>query len=73
MDFNKFQSMSTKARMNMVQERLRELGYADVPIDSRRNRATVKAIQKIQRENGIVPNGVLCRRTYDILFKSYEA
>lgn len=53
----------------MVQERLIELGY-NCSVTGRRDKATVKGIQKVQKANGITENGVICQRTFDALFSS---
>lgn len=70
MKYRKFQFLSTKAKMSMIQERLIELGH-DCSVNGRRDKATVKGIQKIQKLNGITENGVVCEKTFDALFNSH--
>lgn len=62
LNYVKFTSMSIKARMHLVQEKL------GLPVTCKRDKVTVKAIQKLQSDNGITPNGVICESTYKILF-----
>lgn len=69
MKYSKFQILSIKAKMSMVQKRLIELGY-NCSVTGRRDKSTVKGIQKVQKANGITENGVICQRTFDALFSS---
>lgn len=67
--FVKFQSLSMKAKMNKIQERLKSLGY-DVDINCKRDKKTIKAIMKFQTENDITPNGVICEKTFNKMFSN---
>lgn len=64
----KFNSMSIKARMHVLQDRLIELGYNEVNVTCKRDKKTIKALMDFQKKNDIVPNGVICENTYNKLF-----
>lgn len=64
----KFTSMSTKARIHEIQDRLIELGYDKVKVTCKRDKQTVKALTDFQAKNGITPNGTICENTYNKLF-----
>ena len=69
MSFVKFNILSVKARMSLVQERLISLGYK-CSVTGKRDKQTVKSIQDIQKKNDITPNGVICEKTYNALFET---
>lgn len=67
-NYVKFTSMSIKARMHLIQDRLIELGY-NVEVTCKRDRQTVKALMDFQKINGITTNGIVCENTYNKLFR----
>lgn len=64
MDYYRYNSYSVKARMSWVQKVL------NIPVTAKRDKVTVKAIVKFQKENGLSPNGVVCERTYNLLYSN---
>ena len=64
MDFYRFNSNSTKARMSWIQDVL------GLPITGSRDKVTVKALTKFQKENNLSPNGVVDEKTYNLLYIS---
>lgn len=66
MTFVRYNSNSVKARITMLQEALNKLGY-DLDVTGKRDKKTVKALMKFQKDNGIIPNGVVCERTFERL------
>lgn len=67
MRFEKFQVLSTKAKMSYVQTKLTELKLYDGEINCLRDKKTVKAIMKLQKENGLTSNGIVCEKTFELL------
>lgn len=62
MDYYRFNSNSIKARMSWVQEVL------GLPVTGQRDKSTVKAIIKFQKINHLPANGVICEKTYNLLY-----
>lgn len=65
--FNHFNSYSTKARILALQNRLIELGYDTVIVSGKRDKPTIKALQDFQKKNGITPNAVVDKYTFELL------
>jgi len=63
-NYNKFSVLSMNARLAWVQETL------CVPVNCKRDKLTVKAITDFQKSNGITPNGIICKKTFDLLNKT---
>jgi len=61
LNFNKFSTLSTKAKMNWIQQKLQ------IPQNFKRDKTTVKAIMIFQKNNNIVANGVICEKTFNLL------
>lgn len=68
MIYSKYNSLSVKARIHMLQEKLISLGYTSVIINCKRDKTTVKALMDFQSKNGITPNGMVCMKTFEALF-----
>ncbi len=58
----------TGADVRLVQRRLRELGYYRGSIDGKFGAASVTALKKFQRNNGLTDDGKAGKATYDVLF-----
>ena len=68
MTYSKYNALSVKARIHILQEKLISLGYKSVIVSCKRDKVTVKALMDFQSKNGIVPNGVVCMKTFETLF-----
>lgn len=66
MTYDKFNTLPLVAKMNLIQDILSDAGYV-VGRRGKRDRQTAKAITQFQKENGLTPNGVICRKTYQAL------
>ena len=64
LDYNKFSTKSMKARLSWVQ---RTLG---IPVTYKRDKVTIKALQKFQKENGITASADLNEITFDVLYEN---
>ena len=53
-----------KARLSWVQRAL------NIPVTCKRDKVTVKALQKFQKEHGLAGNGVVCSKTFDLLYSN---
>ena len=53
-----------------VQKRLKELGYFRGVVDGLFGRVSVKALKAFQEKNGLEPDGIAGKGTYEILFSS---
>ena len=53
-----------------VQKRLKELGYFRSVVDGLFGKASVKALKAFQEKNGLEPDGIAGKGTYEILFSS---
>ncbi len=62
MDYTRFSTKSIKARMSWVQQTL------GVPVTCKRDKATIKALTKFQKEHGLVGNGSICEKTFNLLY-----
>ena len=51
-----------------VQERLKELGYYEGPVTGNYNSSVVKAVSKLQTQNGIEDTGVVDEVTWNLIF-----
>jgi hypothetical protein len=67
MHFTRFQVLPTVAKFIYVQEKLVDMGYDNISVNGKRDKLTVKAIMDVQKRNGIIPNGVICERTFNVI------
>lgn len=64
--FVRYSSLPMKVRIKILQKVLINLGY-NLNISGIRDRDTIKALKKFQKENGLSQNAVVCSKTYEIL------
>ena len=62
MDYIRFSNQSVKARMGWIQQVL------NLPITYKKDKGTVKALVKFQKDHGLSGNGVVCEKTYELLY-----
>lgn len=62
--YSKFTTKSMKARLSWVQ---RTLG---IPVTYKRDKTTIKALQKFQKEHGITASADLNEVTFDALYEN---
>lgn len=62
MDYYRFNSYPVKARMAWVQKIL------DIPVTGLRDKATIKALSKFQKENSLAGNAVVDEETFRLLY-----
>jgi len=55
------------ADVQLIQNRLQSAGYYDGPCDGRFRYSTTKALKQFQRENGLLQNGVVNMKVYEML------
>ncbi|MDI4645889.1 L,D-transpeptidase family protein [Cohnella hashimotonis] len=53
------------AVVQLIQNRLQSAGYYDGPCDGRFRYSTTTALKKYQRQNGLVPSGVVTKAVYE--------
>ena len=63
LNYTRFSSKSMKARLGWVQKTL------GIPVTYKRDKITVKAILKFQKENGLAGNGMICPQTFELLYE----
>ncbi|RUS47009.1 hypothetical protein ELR57_11435 [Cohnella sp. AR92] len=55
------------ADVQLIQNRLQSAGYYHGPCDGRFKSSTTIALKKFQRQNGLIPNGVVTLKVYETL------
>jgi L,D-transpeptidase ErfK/SrfK len=58
--------------VEIVQQQLQTLGYYTGPIDGLYTGATVEAVRRFQKDQGLAVDGVVGPATYDALLKAYD-
>lgn len=66
MKYNKFLALSVKARTGIVQRALIRLGY-QLNITYKMDKITKTCIKNLQKANNIIPNCIICSKTYNLL------
>lgn len=64
----KLKSGSSGSLVKQLQERLKELGYYDGPISGNYLKNTVRAVKKVQTQNGMEATGVTDEDTWNVIF-----
>lgn len=64
MDYYRFNSYPVKARMAWVQKVL------NIPVTYKRDKITIKALSKFQRDNNLAGNAMVDEVTFNLLYKS---
>lgn len=62
MDYYRFNSYPVKARMAWVQKIL------ELQITGQRDKATIKALSKFQKEHGLSGNAIINEETFNLLY-----
>ena len=65
-------SGSSGTRVKELQQRMTDLGYYTGPISGNYMRNTVRAVKKVQEQNGLKVTGVVDKETWDIIFTDPE-
>ena len=64
MDYYRFNSYPVKARMAWIQKVL------ELQITGQRDKATIKALSKFQRDNGLAGNAIVNEETFNLLYNN---
>ena len=62
----------TKERTKDIQLALKNAGYYKGSIDGVKGKATKKAVRDFQEDNGLTPDGIVGKKTWDLLSKHPE-
>lgn len=67
--YNKYLSMSTKARISWCQEKLIKLGYLEenTSMPTKRDKPFIKAVKKLQEAHNFTTNAEVHEQEFDIL------
>ncbi len=65
-------SGSSGTRVKELQQRMTDLGYYTGPISGNYMRNTVRAVKKVQEQNGLKVTGVVDKETWDVIFTDPE-
>lgn len=60
----------SKASLQSIQRQLKKLRYDPGPIDGIRGAKTIEAIKRFQRDSGLIADGIVGRKTRELLFGS---
>ena len=68
--FTKTISSGTSAPelVKQLQERLKQLGYYNGKVNGKYTSATITAVKKIQKQNGLVNDGIVGEQTWNVVF-----
>lgn len=63
MDYHRFNSYPVKARMAWIQKIL------NIPVTYQRDKTTIKALSKFQKDNNLAGNAIVDELTFNLLYR----